>query len=999
MAAVALCFANNMICFSKVGRCALFAALIFGGVGDVTAKPNIIFVLTDDLGYGDVGVFFQNLRATNNVRSEPWHLTPQLDQLAAEGTQLRRHYCAAPVCAPSRASLLLGVSQGHANVRDNQFDKALENNHTLATVMKEAGYATVAIGKWGLQGGKMSGDEDVSAVDADKDSPVWPAYPTKRGFDDYFGYVRHADGHEHYPKEGLYSRKPKQVWDNNREVSAGLDKCYTADLWTARAKHWIQAHQAAKPEQPFFMYLAYDTPHAVLELPTQAYPAGGGTNGGLQWLGTPGHMINTASGKIDSYYYPEYAHATWDDDHNAATPEVPWPDVNKRYACSVRRIDDGVGDLLTLLGQLNLATNTLVVFTSDNGPSRESYLPGNIEPDFFSSFGPFDGIKRDTWEGGICVGAIARWPGVIQPHQVSMLASTSYDWMPTLAEAAGVATPARSDGVSLLPTLTGKGAQREPQVYIEYYESGKTPSYQAFAPAHRGRVRNQMQVIRLGGYQGVRYNLKSAADDFEIYDLDADPQQTNNLALRPQFAALEQQMKDRVLQLRRPDAAAPRPYDATPVPATTNSVFTNGVLNYAVYQGQWTWVPEFAALTAVSTGTVAGLDLSVQPRAENFGIAYRGFLTVPGEGDYTFYLQSDSGAHFRIHEATVIDDDFNHTGGEVAGTIRLAAGRHPFRLYYRHGSGPQLLTLNYSGPGFAKQAIAPVNFSLAGTAAAEPQAADDFGSTAKNEPVLIPVLANDTDDGWPQPLQISAVTQPANGLAAQEGQRIRYTPRQNFTGRDQFTYTITDGANTATATVKVVVGDSPAISADRAIGRWPGPFQLDGKTAPVTVTDSFQPPTGSSPRTTAAWIKTEAAGAIIAWGPNNQSGRKWIMRVEDAAASPGVLRVEVGGGFVRGKKDLRDGNWHHVAAVLPAAASPNVSAVQLYVDDVLETEAVSSPGKIQTVAAKVTIGVDSQERYFTGVIAEAQIFPRALTAPEIAALFAANKPDGHAPTR
>jgi arylsulfatase A-like enzyme len=137
------------------------------------AKPNIIFILTDDLGYGDLGVLFQNTRQQANNRSKPWELTPKLDRFAAEGAQLRSHYCAAPVCAPSRGSILLGVSQGHANVRDNQFDKALENNHTLATVLKQAGYASVAVGKWGLQGNDPG----------QTDPATWPAFPTKRGFD------------------------------------------------------------------------------------------------------------------------------------------------------------------------------------------------------------------------------------------------------------------------------------------------------------------------------------------------------------------------------------------------------------------------------------------------------------------------------------------------------------------------------------------------------------------------------------------------------------------------------------------------------------------------------------------------------------------------------------------------------------------------------------------------------------------------------------------------
>jgi len=453
------------------------------------------------------------------------------------------------------------------------------------------------------------------------------------------------------------------------------------------------------------MYLAYDTPHAVIELPTQAYPAGGGTNGGLQWLGTPGHMINTASGTIDSYYHPDYAKATWDDDQSPATPEVAWPDVYKRYATAVQRIDDCVGDLMVLLKQLQIETNTLVVFTSDNGPSRESYLPQAYEPDFFGGFGPFDGIKRDTWEGRIRVGALVRWPGRIRAGQVSSLACSAYDWMATFADVVGLPAPARSDGVSLVPTLTGQGTQRTPTVYIEYFEGGKTPEYTALAPAHRGRRRKQMQVLRQGDYQGVRYDVNSATNDFEIYNVVADPQETNNLALQPEFASLERQMKARVLQVRRPDAGARRPYDLASVPASANRAISNGKLDFAAFQGNWPWVPEFAALSPSRRGQVAGLDLSVRPCDENFGIAFSGFITVATEGEYTFYLKSDSGAFFRMHEATVIDDDFRHTASEVSGSIRLEPGRHPFRLYYRHGSGPRLLSLDYSGPNLERQAV------------------------------------------------------------------------------------------------------------------------------------------------------------------------------------------------------------------------------------------------------------------------------------------------------
>jgi arylsulfatase A-like enzyme len=494
-------------------------------------KPNIIFILTDDLGYGDLGVFFQNQRADDNTSGTPREFTPHLDRMAAEGALLPNHYAAAPVCAPSRASLLSGRSQGHANVRDNQFDKALNNNLTMASTLRQAGYATAAIGKWGLQG-------------RDDHAPNWTAHPLNRGFDYFLGYMRHRDGHEHYPKEGLY-RGSKEVYENRTNIASNLDKSYTADLWTAAAKKWIVDHeQGENAQNPFFMYLAYDTPHAVLELPTQAYPKGGGLKGGIQWTGQPGKMINTASGEVDSWMHPDYAHAVYDDDNNTATPQKPWPEVYKRYATDTRRIDSAVGDLIQLLKDLEIDDNTLVVFTSDNGPSRESYLEGQTNsPTFFKSFGPFDGIKRDTWEGGLRMPTIARWPGSIPEGRTIETPSISYDWMPTFVEMAGLPAPALSDGVSLLPSLLNKGKQPASHIYVEYYQGGETPAYDDFLPQHQSRRRNQMQMLRLGDTVGVRYDIQGQGDDFEIYDVVKDPQQKNNLADNPEMAAFQQKLK------------------------------------------------------------------------------------------------------------------------------------------------------------------------------------------------------------------------------------------------------------------------------------------------------------------------------------------------------------------------------------------------------------------------------------------------------------------------
>ncbi len=656
--------------------------------------PNIIFILTDDLGWGDLGMLYQNSRKTAGNRAEPWHSTPNLDLFAAQGAVLPHHYCPAPVCAPSRASLLLGVHQGHANVRNNQFDKALEANHTLATVTHQAGYTTAAIGKWGLQG-KGPG-------------PNWEAHPLNRGFDYYYGYMKHADGHEHYPKETPYRNKEgMQVWENRINVVAGLDKCYTADLFTARAKQWIIDQKQAQPDHPFFLYLAYDTPHATTELPTQPYPAGGGLKGGMQWLGQPGHMITTASGTIDSWIHPDYRDATYDHDGNPATPEIAWPKVYKRYATSVRRIDDAVGDLLHLLKDLQIDDETLIVFASDNGPSQESYLKQPLEPNFFASFGPFDGIKRDCWEGGIRVPALVRWPGHVPAGRTINQPSGFWDWLPTFAEVAGVPPPARTDGVSLLPILTNKGPQRDRGFqYVEYDVDGRTPAYKQFDPSHRKRLRNQMQAIRIGDLLGVRYDIKSAADDFEIYNVVTDPQETKDLGQQPDQAALQQQMKDKVLQVRRPDPAAPRPYDNTLVPACPPVATPAGVV-WKLYNGNFPWIPDLDGLTPVDTGSAPRPDLAVRKRDKRFGLSFSGYLQIPQDGEYTFGLSTGTGALLRIHDATVIDADYGYAADtERTGTIKLKAGLHPFRLFYaRADQGELTLQLTWTGPGIDKQAI------------------------------------------------------------------------------------------------------------------------------------------------------------------------------------------------------------------------------------------------------------------------------------------------------
>ncbi len=680
-------------------------------------KPNIIFILTDDLGYGDVGAFFPNGKRLSGPAGGA--MTPQLDRLAAAGARLTHHYCAAPVCAPSRASLLAGRHQGHANIRNNQFDKALADNHTLATVLKQAGYATAAIGKWGLPG-FVNGQ-----------TPNWPAHPLNRGFDFYFGYIRHVDGHEHYPKEAPYRNRDntpkkvrsttneeaddanpalfgKEVWENRSEISTTLDKCYTTDLFTARTKRWIVDHQQANPKQPFFTYLAFDTPHAVTELPTMAYPAGGGLKGGLQWLGTPGRAINTAAGTIDSWLHPDFAQATYDDDQNPVTPEKPWPDVYRRYATSVRRIDDAVADLMQLLRELGLAENTLVVFSSDNGPSLESYLKEDYSPEFFSGYGPFDGVKRDVWEGGTRVPTIAHWPARIKPGATLAAPSAHWDWLPTFADAASVPAPALADGVSLLPALTGSSFVRvAAPIYFEYRNDTRTPDFPAFEPSRRNRMRREMQALRVGEFIGVRYDVASAADDFEIYNVVTDPKQRVDLAKEPGQVGRQAELKALALQSRRPDSTAPRPYDSALVPAIHADARNAGVA-WSRYSGAFPWVPSTRNLQPEQRGTTS--DLAVAKLLGDLPagvIEFEAFLAVPVDGEYTFALTATGGAVVRLHQAALLDCDFGYPSGTTRNaTARLQAGLHPIRISYRHtGPARPAFELTWSGPGLGAKPI------------------------------------------------------------------------------------------------------------------------------------------------------------------------------------------------------------------------------------------------------------------------------------------------------
>jgi uncharacterized sulfatase len=632
----------------------LFNLTSFGQKQANKKQPNILFILSDDLGWGDLGLNFQNDKTGKR------HFTPELDAMGNEGVRMIAHYCPSPICAPSRASLLTGQHQGHSEVRDRQFDKALPDQLTLGSVMQMAGYSTVMVGKYGLQG-------------VGKDPESWSAYPTKRGFDEFFGYPGHLNGHIHYPYhhwpigDQEKHRTPKELWHQNEEISSKLEGCYTTDLFTAFAKKWIIDHQKSSPDKPFMMMLTYDTPHAALQLPSTPYPEGKGLSGGMQWIGQPGHMINTADGVIDSYIHPDYRN----DD---------WSDVERRFATSVRRIDEGVGDLLQLLRDLGIDENTLVVFTSDNGPHDESYIAGeNYAPTSFRSYGPYDGAKSDIWEGGIRVPSLAWWPKTIPAGYVDSLNSQFHDWMATFVELAGFPRPAICDGINLMPHLTGRGTPESSTVYVEYMSSGTTQNSPDFEKRKRGLVRKHMHAVFLDGYKGVRVDIKSNDDDFEIYDVSKDPGERNNLAhSSPYFTQLDKRMKDRVLQLHHASEDAPRPYDHFMIPAVlAPSKIANG-LRWKAKEGECPWVAQLA-LPSESSLIGSGKMPRFHP-----GNLYQadGLIQIPENGKVVLHVKTQGQVVIKIDDNVVLQQyGTDNVSVSDSDEMNLAKGLHPIHIF------------------------------------------------------------------------------------------------------------------------------------------------------------------------------------------------------------------------------------------------------------------------------------------------------------------------------
>jgi arylsulfatase A-like enzyme len=379
--------------------------------GSSAHLPNIIFILADDLGYGDLGCYGQT-----RIK------TPHLDALAAEGMRFTNCYAGSTVCAPSRCTLMTGLHTGHAIIRGNQPVALRPQDQTVAEVLKQAGYSTALIGKWGL------GNADTTGV------------PQEKGFDEFLGFLDQVHAHDYYPsylwrydppsqaKQGYAGRMGFPENENGRK---GL---YADDLFTKAALNFVRIH---KPEplngyRPFLLYLAYTIPHANNE-------EGQRTGNGME--------VPSA----DPY------------------AAEPWPQPERNKAAMITRVGADIGQLMEKLKALNMDDTTVVWFSSDNGPHKE----GGVDPAFFRSAGPLRGIKRDLYEGGIRVPLIVRWPGKIKAGTVSDRLCAFWDFLPTAAEMAQAKLPAQLDGLSLLPTLLDRPqTNRHDFLYWEFHERG-----------------------------------------------------------------------------------------------------------------------------------------------------------------------------------------------------------------------------------------------------------------------------------------------------------------------------------------------------------------------------------------------------------------------------------------------------------------------------------------------------------------------------------------------
>jgi arylsulfatase A-like enzyme len=434
----------------------LLALVCVTNFSQAVTKPNVIYIIADDLGYGDLSVYGQT------------HFkTPNIDSIAKRGMLFKQHYSSASVCAPARCALMTGVHTGYGAVRGN-FEVQPEGQQpmpagtfTMAHLFKKAGYATGLFGKWGLG------------------APGSASEPHKMGFDRFYGFNCQRMAHHYYPYFLWDDHQREMLWGN-----FGLEtQQYAPDLIQDQALRFMENNK----DRPFFLLYAAIQPHAEMLapkknmekyrgkfLPEKSYQ---GVDGG------PGFRKN-------AYGSQSEAHAA--------------------FAAMVDALDEDVGELMAKLEALGIADNTLVIFTSDNGPHQE----GGHDPDYFKSNGGFRGYKRDLYEGGIRVPMIASWPGKIPFGSITDHVSAFHDVLPTMAQLTGQPTPMDINGISFLPTLLQQGKQTPHNyLYWEFHELN-------------GRV-----AIRKGNWKGVRYEVAmDPISPLELYDLATDPKEERDIA-------------------------------------------------------------------------------------------------------------------------------------------------------------------------------------------------------------------------------------------------------------------------------------------------------------------------------------------------------------------------------------------------------------------------------------------------------------------------------------
>ena len=424
---------------------------------DKHRRPNIVFLLADDLGYGDLGCYGQEKINT-----------PRLDQMAAEGIRFTDHYSGYTVCSPSRCALMTGMHMGHASVKGNG-GTLRATDVTVAMLLKQAGYKTCMIGKWGLVG-----------------HPRHPGSPNKKGFDHFLGFDNQGFAHFYYP-EFLWRNGEKVLYPKNHNLrteegeyipDVAAKGTFSHDELTKEALGWIKENK----DNPFFLYLPFCIPHAELTVPPDSMEP----YLKLGWPEKPKLVDkgNNGGGGYGSQYKRGYC--------GQSHP-------NAAYAGMVSRMDRSIGKILDLLDELKLADNTLVIFSSDNGPTPE----GGQSPEFFNSNGPLSGGKRSLQEGGIRVPMIARWPGKIKPNVVSGHPSAFWDFLPTACEVAGIETPKHIDGISYLPELLGNAKEQKQHEYLYW-----------------------IGVIRVDNWKLHR----AGRDRYRLYDLNTDIAEKHNLA-------------------------------------------------------------------------------------------------------------------------------------------------------------------------------------------------------------------------------------------------------------------------------------------------------------------------------------------------------------------------------------------------------------------------------------------------------------------------------------